>query len=86
MSGALASGFVGVTLVISGIKTDSGVSELTASGMLFFKVMMMLVPLALIVLGFVIWKKKYSLDEVRYAEILEDLRLRRETAKAELQE
>lgn len=47
---------------------------------------MMIFPLALIVLGFVIWKKKYSLDEVRYAEILEDLRLRREAAKAGSQE
>lgn len=83
MSGALASGVVGVTLVLSGIKTDSGVPELTASRIMFFKVMMMLFPLALIVLGFIIWKKKYNLDEVRYAEILEDLRVRREAAKAE---
>jgi melibiose permease/lactose/raffinose/galactose permease len=86
MSGALASGVVGATLVLSGIKTDSGVPELTPSRTLFFKVMMMIFPLALIVLGFVIWKKKYSLDEVRYAEILEDLRLRREAAKAGSQE
>ena len=81
MSGALASGVVGATLVLSGIKTDSGVPELTDSRILFFKVMMMIFPLALIVLGFFIWKKKYSLDEVRYAEILEDLRVRREAAK-----
>ena len=86
MSGALASGFVGVTLVLSGIKTDSGVAELTPSRIVFFKVMMMLVPLALIVLGFFIWKKKYTLNEVRYAEILEDLRVRREAEKAESEE
>ncbi len=85
MSGALASGIVGVTLVLSSIKTDSGVPELTASNIIFFKVMMMLFPLALIVLGFLIWKKKYTLNEVRYAEILEDLRVRREAAKAESQ-
>jgi melibiose permease/lactose/raffinose/galactose permease len=86
MSGALASGFVGVTLVLSGIKTDSGVPELTDSRMLFFKAMMMLVPLALIVLGFVIWKKKYTLDEVRYAQILKELYARREKARAGLGE
>lgn len=86
MSGALASGVVGATLVLSGIKTDSGVPELTASRVFFFKVMMMLFPLALIVLGFFIWKKKYTLDEVRYAEILEDLRVRREAAKAKSRE
>lgn len=86
MSGALASGIVGATLVLSGIKTDSGVPELTDSRILFFKVMMMLLPLALIVIGFIIWKKKYTLNEVRYAEILEDLRVRREAAKADSQE
>ncbi len=35
MSGALASGIVGVTLVLSGIKTDSGAPELTPSRILF---------------------------------------------------
>ncbi|NLL91062.1 MAG: MFS transporter [Ruminococcaceae bacterium] len=86
MSGALASGVVGVTLVLSGIKTDSGVPELSAPRIFFFKAMMMLFPLALIVLGFFIWKKKYTLDEVRYAKILEDLRVRREAAKTEMRE
>ena len=37
------------------------------------KVAMMLLPLACIVVGFVIYNKKFIIDEKLYAQIVEDL-------------
>jgi melibiose permease/lactose/raffinose/galactose permease len=57
------------------LKTASP-EEDSPGGILLLKTAMLLMPLAVIVLGYLIYLKKYSLDEKTYAEILADLRER----------
>lgn len=77
MAGALASGLVGVTLILSGIKTDATFVALTSSGRLIFKMAMLVLPLLLILIGYLVLRRKYRLDETTYQTILNELKIRR---------
>ena len=77
MGGAVASGIVGVTIILSGIKDATSKAEVTAEGLMLLKSAMMLLPLVSIVIGFVVYLKKYKIDRAMYAKILEDLAKRR---------
>ena len=75
IGGALATGIVSITLVLSGIKQgDVAATSIDAGGKLIFKTSMLIVPLILIVIGFIIYAKKFTLDEKRYQEIISDLK------------
>jgi melibiose permease/lactose/raffinose/galactose permease len=76
ISGALANGVLGVTLVLSGINRAESAAQVTPQGVGILKAAMMLLPLGMILVGYVIYLKKYKIDEKRYAEILADLRER----------
>jgi len=77
IGGALSTGVVSLTLLISGIKVDGGtVDTIDAGGKVIFKIAMFALPLAAIILGYVIYLKKYKIDEERYAGILADLEKR----------
>jgi melibiose permease/lactose/raffinose/galactose permease len=76
IGGALANGVLGVTLVVSGINRAETAAEVTSGGVLTLKVSMLILPLAVILVGYVIYLAKYKIDEKRYAEILADLRER----------
>ena len=72
--GALATGIVSVTLILSGIKVDGGtVDAIGAQGQLIGKAAMFAVPLLMIVAGYIVYLKKYKISEEYYAEILKDL-------------
>jgi len=73
MGAAVAQGIVGYTLVISGINGLTEGETLSAQGLLIMKSAMMLLPLLLIVISFVLYKKKYIIDEETYGKILEEL-------------
>jgi len=74
LGGALSTGMVSATLVISGIKIDGGTAEsIDAAGKLMVKGGMLVLPLIFIVAGFVIYLKKYKIDEKFYAQIVEEL-------------
>ncbi len=74
LGGALSTGMVSATLVISGIKIDGGTAEsIDAAGKLMVKGGMLVLPLIFIVAGFVIYLKKYRIDEKFYAQIVADL-------------
>jgi Na+/melibiose symporter-like transporter len=45
---------------------------------LLVKTMLLLAPVAMIVVSYLLWLRFYRLDEGRYAQIVEELRLRRE--------
>jgi melibiose permease/lactose/raffinose/galactose permease len=82
IGGALATGIVSMTLILSGIKIDGGtVDAIGPDGKLIVKIAMFAIPLAMIVAGYVVYLKKYTIDEKRYAQILSDLeeREKRET-------
>lgn len=75
-SSALAGGAVGVTLIVSGVNEASGAADITEAGALLFKVAMMVIPLALVVVSWLVLARWYRLDERRYADIVADLRAR----------
>lgn len=74
IGGAISTGVVSLTLLISGIKVDGGTAEaIDFTGKLIFKGAMFALPLVFIILGYIIYLKKYKIDEKFYAGILKDL-------------
>ncbi len=81
IGGALATGIVSLTLILSGIKVDGGtVDAIGADGKLIVKLAMFAIPLLMIVAGYIVYLKKYKISEEYYAGILRDLEAR-ETAE-----
>lgn len=75
IGGALATGIVSITLVLSGIKQgDVAAESIDATGKLIFKNSMLVVPLILIVLGYFVYVKKFTLNEERFAQIVQELK------------
>lgn len=81
MGGAIASGIVGFTIIIAGIKEADTAAEVTDSGLLLMKIMMLLFPMILIIISYFIYKSKFKIDENMYEEIMKDLQLRGEVEK-----
>ena len=74
IGGALATGIVSITLIISGIKVDGGTADAIGSdGKLILKLAMFVIPLIMIVAGYIVYLKKYRISEEFYTKILEDL-------------
>ena len=71
---ALATGVVSLTLIFSGIKIDGGTADaIDSEGKLIVKIAMFAIPLVMIVLGYVVYLKKYKISEEFYAQMLQDL-------------
>lgn len=81
MGAAIANGIVGYTLVISGINSLNNGEVLGGQGLFILKAAMMLLPMVLIIFSFLLYRKKYIIDEKTYHKILEDLILREEGQK-----
>ena len=99
LGGAIGTGVVTLTLIISGInpvsqqitqleKTGASAAEIAAlvdsvagTPVWIMKIAMMIFPLVCILAGFVIYHKKFRIDEETYARILSDLK-ERETASS----
>lgn len=82
IGGALATGLVSIGVVISGIKTgDVAAETIDAAGKLVVKGAMFIIPLIFILVGYIIYLKKFKLDEKRYGEIVAELEARDELAK-----
>ena len=81
IGGAISTAIVSLTLVISGIKVgDTSAESIDMGGQLILKASMFVFPLLFIVAGYIIYLKKFKIDEQFYAKILEDLK-EREQAK-----
>jgi len=76
LGGAIATGMLGFTLILSGINAAETPADVTAEGVTTFKVAMLLLPLIVIVIGYFINMKKFKIDEERYSQILADLEKR----------
>ena len=86
--GAASKGIVSFTLIISGINMianaanadPSNAAEIIAStpdsAIWIMKIAMMILPLICILIGFVLYIKKFKIDEEMYAKILADLQER----------
>jgi len=74
IGGAIATGIVSLTLIFSGIKIDGGtVDAIDAGGKLIVKGAMFVIPLIMIVVGYIVYLKKYKISEEFYADILKDI-------------
>ena len=77
LGGAIATGIISVTLIVSGIKVDGGTADMIGSSdKLIIKLAMFVLPLICIVAGYIIYMKKYKISEEYYAKILADLQER----------
>ena len=77
IGGALATGIVSLTLIVSGIKVDGGtVDAIDSEGKLIIKLAMFAIPLLMIVVGYIVYLKKYKISEEFYSGILKDIEAR----------
>lgn len=76
IGGALASGIVAVTLIISGINRAATPDDVTASGLLTMKLAMLILPLLFIVAGYIVYRFKFRIDKEMYDNIIEQLSAR----------
>ena len=80
IGGAIANGIVGVTLIISGINAAATPEDVTESGLTILKLAMLILPLFFIVVGFLIYRKKFKIDKQLFDQIITEL-----TARGEIQ-
>ena len=77
IGGAIATGITSMTLILAGIKVDGGtVDAIDSTGKLTVKLAMFVIPLIMIVVGYIVYLKKYKISEAFYSEILKDLEAR----------
>lgn len=71
--GAVANGVVGMATVAAGMTGGATAATVTAHGVSIFKIYMFLIPIALIVVGIIIFALKVKLDEKSHAKIVAEL-------------
>lgn len=76
IGGAIASGILGLTLILSGVNRAQSAADVTAQGALVLKAAMLILPLTAILLGYIVYMKKFRIDEEVFDKILEKLRAR----------
>ena len=74
---AVAMGIVGATVILSGINEASDNPELvTAEGLWLMKAAMLVLPLILVVVGYLVYLTKFKIDKPMYDRIIADLKER----------
>ena len=73
LSNAIASGVVGITLIWSGIDVATTPGDVTEAGLRILRVAMLGLPMAMIVVSYLILRAKYRLDEEFYGTVVADL-------------
>ncbi|MCK9526417.1 MAG: glycoside-pentoside-hexuronide (GPH):cation symporter [Limnochordia bacterium] len=76
MGGAIASGIVGATVILSGINDAVTPADVTAQGLLLMKFAMLILPLLFVVAGYLVYRHRYKIDTALYQRILADLQER----------
>ena len=75
LGGAVATGIVGYTLVISGIN-EATPETVTDQGLLIMKIAMLALPLISIVAGYFVYRRRYRIDGALYQTIVSELEAR----------
>ena len=70
LGNALASGIVGATVIVAGINESVDVSDVSQTGLDLLKSSMMILPLIIIVISYLIYRKFYKIDEAFYQQII----------------
>lgn len=73
IGGAIANGIVGATLVISGINSAVTPNDVTNRGLTMMKLAMLIIPLILILAGYILYRVKFKIDKEMYDKIVLDL-------------
>ena len=81
IGGAIANGILGVTLILSGINAAETPEDVTESGLLMMKIAMMILPLIFIVIGYIIYSKKFKINKELFDKIIADLTERGDISK-----
>lgn len=81
IGGAIANGIVGATLILSGINSAETPEDVTESGLFMMKMAMLILPLICIVIGYIIYRKKFKIDKELFDKIIADLEERGEIQK-----
>ncbi|NLL41903.1 MAG: sugar transporter [Firmicutes bacterium] len=76
IGGAIASGIVGATVIISGINDAITPADVTAEGLWIMKFAMMILPLIFILVGYLVYRYKYKIDNTLFQQIITDLQAR----------
>lgn len=76
IGGAIATGIMTVTLIISGINSANKPEDVTEGGLLTLKIAMFILPLICIVVGYIVYRLKYKIDKKFYDQIVADLKQR----------
>lgn len=70
---ALGTQIVSVVLILSGINSAATPDDVSAEGLLMMRMAMLVLPLVLIVAGYLVYRAKYRIDEQFYARIVGEL-------------
>lgn len=73
MGSALAAGVVGFTILLIELNKAQGPADLSSQDVMVFKIAMLILPMLVILLSYVIYHKKYKIDEAFFRQIVEDL-------------
>lgn len=73
LSGAITSGVIGLTAIAVGMTGKATAASISAGDVMTFKLIMFAVPIALIIVATVMFKKKVTLDEAQHAAIVREL-------------
>ena len=76
IGGAVGSGIVSATVILSGINDAQSAADVTAEGLFLMKMAMMVLPLVFIVSGYLLYRWKFRIDRAFYEKILVDLEAR----------
>lgn len=80
MGGAVASGVVGATVILSGINDANSAADVSTQGLFMLKVAMLIFPLICIILGYILYSKRYIIDKSLYDDIVKALKDKGEIA------
>jgi melibiose permease/lactose/raffinose/galactose permease len=73
IGGAIGSGIVGATAIISGINSARTPDDVTETGLLIMKMAMLILPLIFIVAGYIIYRVKFKIDKEMFDRIVSEL-------------
>ena len=74
IGGAVSMGLVSMALIWSGIKTgDTAAVAIDDSGKLVIKLVMMVVPMIVIIAGYIVYRCKFKINKEMYDRIITDL-------------
>ncbi len=73
IGGAIASGIVGATLIISGINSAATPDDVTETGLTIMKIAMLILPLISIAAGYVVYRLKFKIDKEMFDRIVKEL-------------